>query len=293
MLGDLIRDRRLDRGLSLRALAREAGCSPSYLGAIELGRNPATGRAPEPSLRILAALGRVLDLDLAALATAGAPPVAHAAHALLYVMRSGPVDVLDHVARLHAATTERWVYVPDPREPPAGDDRVALHCRWPLGADPYPDRLLEPGRVLGALERELRAGGRLGPGLGLAIADCSAVMRWVSNPEAEIAFEAHWADDAAGVFRSALGEAPTANVCVYHHDDIEALAPAVDPLGVALTLLREHTAVAVVRADGRVDTGAAAVRTLLQSARPAGIATEIWAELCGLVAQGLAAHIIP
>jgi transcriptional regulator with XRE-family HTH domain len=293
MLASLLRARRTELGRSLRAVARDARISPSYLGAIELGRNPATGRPPQPSLRVLGALARARDLELATLtaaAGAGAPPGEEGAHALLYVLQRRPAPVLEQVARLHAATTRRWVYVPDPREAPVGasDERVALRCRWPLGEDPYPDRTLDPARVLRALEGALRAGGEdIDAEVGLVIADCSAVMRWVRNPEAEIAFEAHWAEDAERVFRDALGRPPTANVCVYHHDDIEALAPQVDPLGVALALLRTHTDVAAVGLDGGLRTGAEAAREILASVRPAGVGTATWAELCSAAARGL------
>jgi hypothetical protein len=211
-------------------------------------------------------------------------------HALLYVLQKRPADVVEQVARLHGETTLRWVYVPDPRESPprVSDERVALRCRWPLGDDPYPDRILDPARVLAALEHALRAGADgLGGDVGLVIADCSAVMRWVRNPEAEVAFEAHWADDAERVFRDTLGRPPTANVCVYHHDDIEALAPEVDPLGVALALLRSHTEVAAVGLDGGLRTGVEAAGAILASVRPAGVGTATWADLCAVAARGL------
>jgi transcriptional regulator with XRE-family HTH domain len=291
-LGRLLRARRDELGRSLRAVARDAHVSASYLGAIELERNPATGRPPQPSLRVLAALARALDLDLAAVtaaAGAGSLPGGEGVHALLYVLQKRPAAVVEQVARVHA-TTQRWVYVPDPREsPPAvSEERVALRCRWPLGDDPYPDRILDPARVLRALERALRDGsGDLGSGVGLIIADCSAVMRWVRNPEAEVTFEAHWADDAERVFRDVLGRPPTANVCVYHHDDIEALAPQVDPLGVALALLRTHSAVAAVGLDGDLRTGAEAARTILASVRPGGVGTATWEDLCAAAARGL------
>jgi transcriptional regulator with XRE-family HTH domain len=297
-LGDLIRGRRAELALSMRGVARAAGVSPSYLSAIETGRNPATGRAPTPSLRVLAALGEVLQLDLTSvLAAVGIGDQADEAdrrHTLLYVLAPRPVDVIDHIARLHGTTTERWVYIPDPREaaPPGQDERVALCCRWPLGAEPYPDRTLDPRRVVEALTRDLRSGGARIPAarVGIAIADCSAVMRWVTNPETEVAFEAHWQKDAERTFRETLGRPPTDNVCVYHHDDIEALGHQVDPLGTALALIRAHDTVAAVEADGRLRTGAPAARAILTALRPAGVSRGSWSDLCAAASAGLTGH---
>jgi transcriptional regulator with XRE-family HTH domain len=291
-LGALIRARRRELGRSLREVARAAGVSSSYLGAIESGRNPATGRPPLPSLRVLAALARELGLELGVLLASvglGDETGDEPAHTLLYVLDGGRAGVLDHVARLHA-DTERWVHVPDPRD--AGEQRAALTCAWPLGTDPYPDHLLDPDRVVAALERELRAGAeRLGEArTGLLIADCSAVMRWVTNPEDELAFEHRWPDDVERIFRAALGRPPTANVCVYRHDDIEALALQVDPLAIGLSLLRTHTAVALLLGDGTLLNGTRAAREILLALKPVGVRSATWAHLCAAAAVGLAAR---
>ncbi|UGS35620.1 helix-turn-helix domain-containing protein [Capillimicrobium parvum] len=295
-IGERIRARREQLGLSMRAVARAAGVSPSYLGSIESGRNPATGRAPLPSVRVLVRLADALELELDGLLAAvgvGAPP-AGAAHTLLYVMAPRPLNVVEHLVRLHGDTTERWILIPDPREPApsAADDRVLLRCSWPVGADPYPDRMLDPQRVVNALDRELRAAAaRAGSArVGLAIADCSAVMRWVTNPETEIAFESRWVEDVERGFAATLGRSPTANVCVYHHDDIEALALQVDPLGIGLALLRAHTTIAVVDRTGRLRAGAPAAELMLTALKPAGVSTETWADLCAAASVGLVAR---
>jgi hypothetical protein len=144
--------------------------------------------------------------------------------------------------------------------------------------------------VVEALEREVRAAGaRLrGARVGLLIADCSAVMRWVTNPEAEVAFEHRWPGDVERIFRAAVGGPPAASVCAYHHDDIEALALQIDPLAIGLSLLRTHTTVLLLRPDGTLGTGTQAAREILAALKPPGVRTATWADLCTAAAAGLA-----
>lgn len=70
MLGDYIRQLRQDKGLSSRAVARAAGVSPAYIGQVE------RGEIKVPSLRVLQALSRILDVEIARLieASGGVPP---------------------------------------------------------------------------------------------------------------------------------------------------------------------------------------------------------------------------
>ena len=78
ILGETLRARREELGLSLRAAAERAGISPAHLSEVERGRK-------EPSLPKLAALAHALDttpgevfLDLAIALGAAAPrPVRH------------------------------------------------------------------------------------------------------------------------------------------------------------------------------------------------------------------------
>src|SRR5688572_33136260 len=88
-LGGILRRRRAQLGLSMREAARRIGISPSYLVALEQGRNPSTGRAPVPSPPILAAIGRVLDVDLATLLDASGVPTSSSSHLPLYQTGSG------------------------------------------------------------------------------------------------------------------------------------------------------------------------------------------------------------
>jgi transcriptional regulator with XRE-family HTH domain len=295
-LGRLLRSSREQRGLSLRALAQAAGVSASYLASIETARNPATGRPGLPSLTVLSAVASALDLDVSALmrTIAASPHTAEGGrHALLYVLGERPASALEHVLRTYGDMADRWVYIPDPREDAgvAASDPAALglRCDWPPGRDPYADRRLVPARIVGALEtalgrsrHHLRGAGRL----GIAIADCSAVMGWVLNPEAEIEFESTWPAAVDRVFVESVGRVPTANVCVYHHADIEALGRA-DTLGMAVALLREHSTVSALNCDGTLRTGAAAAEAILRRFRPAGVTDGAWRALAAAAAGGL------
>ena len=70
-LGTEIRDRRLQLGLSVRALAMLADISPAYVTALETGNNPSTRRPPVPSLAVVRRLADALDLEVDALIRAG------------------------------------------------------------------------------------------------------------------------------------------------------------------------------------------------------------------------------
>lgn len=56
-LGSYLHDLRIARGLSLRSLAKRAGCSPSFLSQVELGRS-------SPSLESLERISRAFDLTV-------------------------------------------------------------------------------------------------------------------------------------------------------------------------------------------------------------------------------------
>src|SRR6185312_2427798 len=94
-LGGILRRRREQLGLSMRETARRIGISPSYLVALEQGRNPSTGRAPIASPPILAAIGRVLDLELGTLLDASGAPTSPSPHLLLYLIGAGDPSPLE------------------------------------------------------------------------------------------------------------------------------------------------------------------------------------------------------
>ncbi len=259
-LGALVRRRRTQLGLSLRAAASRIGISPSYLLALEHGRNPTTGRAPIPSPPIVSALGSVLGIAPATLLAMAGAPAARSVHLLLY--QGGTAE------RSPAAAARRCF-----------GDRVG---RWvelgPIGVSDSNGRLYEPGRALAMLAAALAdtPGGRP----GLIFGASSDTLRTVANPLDLLGSEATWEHDVAAV----LGGEPPANVCVYREADIRGLA---DPLAAVMTLLRAHPRVAVQEADGGLTTGPAAIETILTAARPAGMDAEAWAQLAGAAAIGL------
>lgn len=67
--GQLIKDRRVELGLSARHLASKVGVSPAYLSILEGGRNPTTQRPSRPSYQVVFDLAGQLGLDLSRLLT--------------------------------------------------------------------------------------------------------------------------------------------------------------------------------------------------------------------------------
>ncbi|MEY2517913.1 MAG: Helix-turn-helix domain, partial [bacterium] len=230
-LGAIVRRRREQAGLSLREAARRAGISLSYLIAIENGRNPTTGRAPQPSPRVLAAISRVLELDMETLlAASGAAGPPSSAHVLLYQMGQARRSPLEAARRLFGSAAEAWIDIVDPGHPdpprPLADDRV-WHVPGPLGAEPP---RFDSERVLQALSGELEQAPRSfrSSRVGIVFGANSSALRSAANPDSMLEAESTWETDVALRFHAALGHAPVANVCVYREDDIRELAPRLD-----------------------------------------------------------------
>ena len=259
-IGDTLRDRRLALGLSLRHVARAADLSPSYLVALERGRNPTTGRPPMPSPRVLAALGRVLGIGRSALLELAVPP-APSPHVLLYQAGSGPGSSGEAARLLFGEAVDGWVEVP---------------------------RASAPDRALAELEALLvdhrPAAGR--PRLGLIFGAASRPRR--RDLASLIAAEATWESDVADVCRRALGAGPVANVCVYREADIRRREGGADSLASALELVRAHPLVAVDDPRSGVTTGSAAIERILAGLAPAETKAGTWRELAHAAAIGLA-----
>ncbi len=288
-LGSMLSRRREQLGLSIREAARRIGISPSYLVALEQGRNPTTGRPPMPSPPILGAIARVLQIELATLLDASGAPTSPSAHLLLYQMGPGHQLALEAARRFFVGQVDGWIEIVDPRtsddaDPPPDD--VVLRTRRPLTSAP----VFEPPRALDALSDVLAEARRSPrrPRLGIVFGANSAVLRSIENPAALLESETTWEQDVGAAFRAALGVEPVGNVCVYREADLQELAGRLDPLGTALSLIQTHPHVAVQRARGAVTTGPAAIETILASARPAGVSSETWESVARAAAVGLA-----
>lgn len=293
-LGGIVRRRREQAGLSLREMARRAGISLSYLIAIENGRNPTTGRSPQPSPRVLAGIARALDLDMETLLAAlgGADP-SSATHLLLYQM--GRVrSPLAASRRLFGGAADSWIDIVDPHDPTpappsAADD--AWHVPGPLGVGPPERARFDAERALGALA-DVLADAPISfrtSRVGIVFGANPSAMRSTENPGSILEAESTWELDVAMRFHATLGRAPVANVCVYRDIDIQELAPRLDALATVVSLMRSHPQIAVEEDDGRVVVGAAAIETILSGVRPTGVNDATWDALVRAAASGFAA----
>lgn len=290
-LGGTLRHRREQLGLSLRETARRIGISPGYLVALEQGRNPSTGRAPMPSPPILAAIGRVLEVELATLLDLAGVRSRHSAHLLLYQTGSACRPPAPAARHLFPGQVDAWIEIVDPRsstEVAAAED-VLVRTPGPLGLALSGPRSYEPDAALAALADVLHEAPPVGERarLGMLFGANSSILRSIEDPAALLASEATWEHDVAAVCRAALGVEPAANVCVYRDADVRDLAATIDALAAVLGLVQAHPHVAVEDRHGSVATGPVAIETILAAARPAGITSSTWASLAGAAALGL------
>lgn len=291
-LGVEIRDRRLELGLSVRALASRAGISPAYVTAIETANNPSTGRAPVPSLAIVSRLADALQVDVGTLIrTSGSDAEsAHGAHVLVYVLEPPPAGLLATVDELLGGGVDHWLHVADPRGARADDVARATTRRFALGTYPYATTQLAPADLVSALDREVAAlaPSHAGRAVGLLISDCSAVMRYLQNAASEVELESEWHHHVQRIWAARLAAPPAVDVCAYVHADVAALGLTVDQLATALELICRHDHVIVL--DGTATTGGApAIRRILNQARPVGISAAAWHHLTSAAATTLAA----
>jgi transcriptional regulator with XRE-family HTH domain len=275
----------------MREAARRIGISPSYLLAIEQGRNPSTGRAPVPSPPILASIARILDIELTALLDVSGAPTSSSSHLLLCQTGTGYQSPLEAGRRLFADRVDAWIEIVDPRrsdEDGSPQDDVLIRKRGPLGRAESPSRVFETSRVLAALADLVAEIPRsnLKPRLGIIFGANSALLRSLESPVALLESEATWQEDVEAELQVAGGVELAANVCVYREADIQEIAARIDPLATVLGLIRMHPHVGVQN-DGTVTTGPAAVETILAAIRPTGVSFETWESLTRAAAIGL------
>jgi transcriptional regulator with XRE-family HTH domain len=293
-LGVRVRERRVALGLSVRALAARAGISPAYVSAIEAARNPSTGRPPTLSVAVARQLSDALELDVSALISPASSPGDHAAHVLAYVLTPPPGGIIEALDATYGEAVDHWLHIVDPRLPeePASE-RVTLR-RFALGLCPYATPYLDAAALEAALDREVAvlAPALRGRRVGLLIADCSAVMRFLHDASAAVAMETIWHDLVARVWQRRLGAPPAVDVCAYLHDDIIALGLTIDQLQTALDLVSRHDTVMLIQ-DHRTLTGAAAIQRILIEARPSGASPIAWAQLASAAARTLTGGRLP
>jgi transcriptional regulator with XRE-family HTH domain len=289
----MLRVRREQLRLSRREAARRIGISPSYLLALEDGRNPSTGRAPVPSPPIVAAIARELDIELGSLLEASGASVAQSTHVLVYQLGAKNRSVLNVARSLYGDVVDTWVEVIDPRrgaEVGASPEVIVVegsHQKRSMGdRPPVFDGAAAVEELCTALSEPAFPGSR--GGLGVIFASSSAVLRTAENAATVLEGEATWEHDVAAGVRAVLGAEPVANLCVYRESDIEELAPSLDPLATLLSLVQSHPHVVLQAQDDRVTTGPAAIERILGPARPAGVSTATWESLTRAAAVGLA-----
>ena len=289
-----IRDRRLELGLSVRALAGRAAISPAYVTAIETSHNPSTGRAPVPSLAIVSRLADALGVDVGTLVRSSGSDArsAQGSHVLVYVLEPPPAGLLATVDGILGLGVDHWLHLADPRGAGADDPARATTCRFALGAYPYATTRLSPADLVSALDGEVAAlaTSYAGRSVGLLISDCSAVMRYLQNASSEVELEAEWHHHVQRIWAARLGAPPAVDACAYFHSDLAALGLTVDQLATALELICSHDQVIVLDADATT-RGAPAIRRILDQARPSGISTAAWRRLTSAAAATFGAAV--
>jgi transcriptional regulator with XRE-family HTH domain len=289
-LGPLIRAQRLQQRLSVRALAAAADISPAYVTAIETGRSSSTGRPPSPSAVVLGKLAGALGVTVGELhrAATDTAPDEHG-HVLVYVVDSEPTDPFEILDATFGDRVDHWIYVPDPRAVPVQASARVSVCSWPLGSRPYDSNDLQPDHVVHALTGAVRSRAKhlRGKRVGFAVADCSAVMRYVQNPATHLRMELRWHEQVTRIWDTYLHSAPAIDVCVYRDGDLDALALTIDRLSTTLDLISRHDDVLVLNQGQQLSNGSVAVAALLERARPRGVGKSAWAALSSAASRGL------
>lgn len=62
-LGEIIRNYREENGMSMSEFAKAAGISKAYIGFLEKGSNPQTGKEIAPSIKIIHSIAQAMHMD--------------------------------------------------------------------------------------------------------------------------------------------------------------------------------------------------------------------------------------
>jgi transcriptional regulator with XRE-family HTH domain len=169
LLGDRLRERRLEAGVGLRVLARDLGVSPSLISQVEHGKStPSVATLYAIATRLEISLDELFQTDDAAesvecevlaLVGAGVPGRLPAGHSRWSAPSDGPVLRAENRLRLTLGTGVRWERL-TARDDPAVD---FVRCTYPVGGESAPaDELM----VHGGSEYGLVLSGRCGATVG-------------------------------------------------------------------------------------------------------------------------------
>ena len=287
-LGSLLRERRQELGLSMREAARRIGISPSYLLAVESGRNPSTGRPPTPSPQILKAAATVLAVPLRHLLGEIPSALPGPAHVLVYQAGSRHRSALPAAKRVFGDAVDLWVEVVDPRRgegtgPPPG----VLAIRGPYGLGARRPGSFNAREPVNAVCRALGDAGASGKRVGIIFGATSAILRVLPDVTRLLDSEKTWEQEVSRAVGGVAGSAPAANVCVYRQADLEEAGSRIDPLATLLSLAGSHSHVIAQGRGDEIVTGPVAIERGLLTVRPPGVSTDTWRVLSKAAAAGL------
>lgn len=272
-LARIVRDVRVEMGLSTRELARRAGVSQAYVVALEKARDGTRSTSPTPTLDVVCSLAYALGRDPLELTESIVRPAPR--HTLLVLdddpERTG-LDALEY-SRLAATPVDHWVWVAsDLGNAPRRDrtaSRIDIRRR-------HRDEF-RPHRIYSAIPGELAA---IAPAIrnrtiGIVFAESAHVITLAKEARLVLEVEHQWGRvvrDAAKAVNTRVGW----NICVYESSILRTLP---NTLASVCDLIASHDTVWSGH-GGRVTTGAAAKRRILLGLRPPTIAAATWRDRC-------------
>jgi transcriptional regulator with XRE-family HTH domain len=287
-IGSILKERREELGLSMREAARRIGISPSYLLAVECGRNPSTGRPPTPSPQVLRAAANVLAVPLRHLLgeTPSAPP--GSAHVLVYQTGGRHRSALPAAKRLFGDAVDLWVEVVDPRRGEGSEQSPdVLAIRGPYGLGARRAGSFNASEPIDAVCRVLRDADASRKRVGIIFGATSAILRVLPDLTTLLDSEKTWDQEVSQAVSDVVGSAPVANVCVYRQADIEEAGSRIDPLATLLSLVESHRHVVAQGRGDEIVTGPVAIERGLVAARPPGVSSDTWRVISKAAAVGL------
>lgn len=253
-------------GWSTRELSRRAGISQPYVVALERAREVRHGKAPNPTVDVLARLAFALGIDAVQLFASSLRRSRR--HALL-VVDGGRRSPLEHAQHAVPVGVDTWVWAGSNATGHVSGSRGyhSINLRR-SGRQPYEPEVIARslGSELDSIATELD-----GHEVGFVFGETSAVMSRLADPHAVISFEHEWADVVSAAAAN-VGAHAAWNVCVY---ELSALRALDEPVEAALDLMRSHDVIWAAERATMAD-GSAAARTILARLRPQDVAASAW-----------------